>query len=87
MVAIAELKQRYDELHREQHARAEQRADIVMSIVLPVYQFRGSITSACAYGLLTCLLCALPLGLLLPAQSSLHSAWPTLLGRDSHPLE
>ena len=28
------------------------------SIVLPVYRFRGSITSACAYGLLACSLCA-----------------------------
>jgi len=49
--------------------------------------FRGSITSALAYGLLTRSPCAWPLELLPPAQGSLPGGWPALPGRASHPQE
>ncbi len=36
VLVIAELKQRYDELHREQHARAEQRAGEALELAMAI---------------------------------------------------
>lgn len=36
VLVIAELKQRYDELHREQHARAEQRAGEALELAMTI---------------------------------------------------
>jgi len=60
---------------------------VVNHVILPISRFRGSITSAFAYGLLSRSLCAYPLALPPPDQSSLSGGWPAFPERASLPLK